>query len=371
MRRRDTVAVLGVGLGDASLRRRRRAIELCALLARGLGVVGTACYLLGWAFPAAEVLPAHLRPVCAAAIPVMIVACALSAINWSRPSSRWYPWWSAAQVVLDSAVVMTVVGLLVVHGDQGSWPALVVPLVVAAIRHGLAGALAVWVINSAGYAWILLATDPAATPADTVFALSVHLMVALVTGTQSSAFARQLTELHMTRRLLYEQLTHDSLTGLPNRAQLAEFAQRHVGQALAVLLIDLNGFKNVNDTLGHAAGDTVLQEVGRRLHACMRDGDMAMRLGGDEFLVLLPGADADAAPSAMSRIQEVIGRPITIGDDVAVVGATIGHAVGTVSPDAGLDMLMREADLHMYAAKPYANRFDGQPLARGQQQSTR
>ncbi|NHC43902.1 putative bifunctional diguanylate cyclase/phosphodiesterase [Motilibacter aurantiacus] len=153
------------------------------------------------------------------------------------------------------------------------------------------------------------------------------------------------------------QAAHDALTELPNRAQ----GLRHIAGALhraeragatvALLFVDLDHFKRVNDTFGHAAGDEVLRTVSRRMQALVRSGDVVCRLGGDEFLVLVEPVESGAALLPLAhRLIEALCEPIAVGDTVVRIGASIGVAVSTAgSVDA--DALLREADAAAYRAK--------------------
>ncbi len=155
-----------------------------------------------------------------------------------------------------------------------------------------------------------------------------------------------------------EQLAHyDTLTGLPNRflfrqrADEAIAGARRDGKPLALLFLDLDRFKFVNDTQGHEAGDRLLQEVAGRLRACVRGTDTVGRLGGDEFLVLLREvARPEDAAIVARKIIAAIGEPVDIGGSEAKVGCSIGIAL-LGDNEATLDSLLRAADTAMYAAK--------------------
>jgi diguanylate cyclase (GGDEF)-like protein len=146
---------------------------------------------------------------------------------------------------------------------------------------------------------------------------------------------------------------HDGLTGLPNRALFRErigHALRRRSQAgtpLALLFIDLDDFKTVNDQLGHAIGDDLLVAVARRLLTCIRDEDTVARLGGDEFAILLERAPGhEVAVRVAGRILEAMRPPFTLG------GAEVRASVGvTVSDATEVDDVLREADVAMYTAK--------------------
>jgi diguanylate cyclase (GGDEF)-like protein len=153
------------------------------------------------------------------------------------------------------------------------------------------------------------------------------------------------------------QALHDALTGLANRTlfrdriELAIRAARRENRHLAVVMMDLDRFKEVNDSLGHAAGDALLVELGRRLERALRDSDTVARLGGDEFGLLLPGIDLPAdVLVAVDRVRAELGRPISVEGLPLVIEGSIGIAV---FPEDGedVDTLIKHADVAMYHAK--------------------
>ena len=152
-----------------------------------------------------------------------------------------------------------------------------------------------------------------------------------------------------------QEALRDALTGLPNRAmfrrRIAEELERgrHVGGDLAVLLLDLDRFKEINDALGHDQGDAVLCEVARRLPTLVRDGDLVARLGGDEFAVLITAPPSlDEVLGLAARIRARLDEPVVIGGLRVAAGASIGVSWAD-GPDA--ETLVRRADVAMYAAK--------------------
>jgi diguanylate cyclase (GGDEF)-like protein len=151
-----------------------------------------------------------------------------------------------------------------------------------------------------------------------------------------------------------EAARHDGLTGLPSRALFHERLQQYLtadrgAGRVALLFVDLDRFKAVNDTLGHAAGDLLLVDVARRLQAAVRQGDMVGRLGGDEFAVVLSPATHDYAVDVAGRIIEEVSRPYPMADGrVADIGASVGIALNT---DDDEQDLIRRADVAMYRAK--------------------
>jgi diguanylate cyclase (GGDEF)-like protein len=154
---------------------------------------------------------------------------------------------------------------------------------------------------------------------------------------------------------LRHQASHDSLTNLANRTLFLERVERSLqgrpAHSVAVLFIDLDDFKTVNDSLGHAAGDQLLESVAERLRACVRPRDTVARLGGDEFAVLLADADTqESAQRVASRIQEAMRVPFSLGEDEVQVSGSIGIAAA-LGRDGNAADLLRDADVAMYMAK--------------------
>jgi diguanylate cyclase (GGDEF)-like protein len=176
-------------------------------------------------------------------------------------------------------------------------------------------------------------------------------------GCVIAAFARTAVTLHQVRTLqdARQEARTDELTGLPNRRSLLAATQQTLAGATAdspaaLLLMDLDGFKEVNDSLGHQAGDELLQQVGPRLRGALRAGDLLARLGGDEFAVLLPAISADAAYALAERLRVLLLQPFSVGGVRLTVGVSIG--VGTAqTPTVGVPELLRCADAAMYLAK--------------------
>ncbi|BCJ42776.1 hypothetical protein GCM10010168_04830 [Actinoplanes ianthinogenes] len=146
--------------------------------------------------------------------------------------------------------------------------------------------------------------------------------------------------------LVRHQALHDPLTGLPNRRALSELLATEGRRAL--LLVDLDNFKPVNDTLGHAAGDELLVGVADRLRAAVRADDTVARLGGDEFAIFLPDGDEQTAGQIAARIVAECGRTFDLAAGPVTIGASVGVAV---ADDADGDRLLREADEAMYRIK--------------------
>ena len=171
------------------------------------------------------------------------------------------------------------------------------------------------------------------------------------------AVGHEVSELRRIERDLEHRASHDPLTGLPNRHRLQSELQQAIedaartGEGLALLYLDLDGFKAANDRGGHDAGDRLLRDVALRLQKCLRERDLVARLGGDEFVVLLPGCRDRAAAFAIAEtLRAQLRDPYTMRDGPIQLGVSVGIAcfpTDGVDPDA----LLANADSAMYASK--------------------
>jgi diguanylate cyclase (GGDEF)-like protein len=192
-------------------------------------------------------------------------------------------------------------------------------------------------------------TARVAGPADEVARRveAVHLLLAQAqVGLANAVLVKQLETLKETYEL---QATRDQLTGLLNRRGLVVRAEQLPGH-LGVLFCDLDGFKGVNDTLGHAAGDELLEKVAVRLEREMRDDSVLGRMGGDEFVVVVPGASDDDLAAIGRRLEIAIGRPFLLEAGMARIGVSIGSAHAAPG-ERDLDSLLGKADQLMYEVK--------------------
>ena len=206
----------------------------------------------------------------------------------------------------------------------------------------------------------------------------LRLFETLINHTSTSLENGRLVD-HLRRQAAQNEhlALHDRLTGLPNRALFQEAVRQAVGAAkremnsTAVMLMDLDRFKEVNDTLGHHFGDLLLKEVGERLRACLRESDMVSRLGGDEFAILLPVvADAEAALVTARKVLESLEAPVSLEEIQVEIRASIGIALYPQDGDDPESLLQR-ADVAMYLAKDshtgcevYSNERDGYSIDR-------
>ncbi len=221
---------------------------------------------------------------------------------------------------------------------------------------GVAYAVAPLVTNHGFVLGTICAVDPsprAWSDAEAGCLLDIASSLVAELELSSDVLAKRATQEH----LLYSTL-HDPLTGLPNRSLFIERLRhamrrtsRHPDDSFAVLFLDLDRFKDVNDNLGHFAGDELLRAVARRLEACLRPEDTVARLSGDEFAILLESiAETSDAGRVAERIEEALSFPINLGGAEITTSVSMGIVTSTLAQDQP-EQLLRSADMAMYRAK--------------------
>lgn len=339
----------------AELRRREAVMGWVRVAAAGFAVGQLSLYQPSTGEP----LP---FPRAGAAVAIAGTLLGLSLLAWlvaRFASARTVHRFGMAQVVVDSLVVLGLLWLFAFDPQVDLWPLALLPVVEGALRFQLRGALVTWIGVVLGlvafrvWAAAVFEGRPFVLQGVT-FAAGVIGVVAVSVGSLSS----HLTELAERHRLAQHRLRRlayvDGLTGLPNRGRLLALLDRldhdaAAGEPYAIVFVDLDGFKRVNDRLGHEAGDRLLRDVAERLTNVVRPTDTVARLAGDEFVLVLQRAhDRAHVEDVARRIVRAIGTCET--DDGAAVGASVGVAIGRSGGPPAREVL-RQADAAMYEAK--------------------
>ncbi len=353
---------------DAEVLRRARLTVLLSLVLIGAAVTYALFYAVVVGYPAGALVLATGAGIATTGPALLRV----------RPSLR------IAGLIVTGTLYGVVLALMTCEGGLRSLatPLLAIPPILATMllgRSGAIGGTAIATVTVVGFG-VLEARGirfPVLYPAAWEASMSVGSPVGLVVcsgllllvfeNMRAGAQARADTATAALARMAY----HDALTGLANRARFLECLLQALTRAhaaedpgrVAVLLLDLDGFKAVNDTMGHAAGDALLVQVSDRLLNATRGCDTVARLGGDEFAVLLDGMQHDAEVSVMAeRIMSALGRPFAVAGREARVGTSLGMArasdaagipasAGPAALEGAVAAVLHHADVAMYRAK--------------------
>jgi diguanylate cyclase (GGDEF)-like protein len=313
-------------LPEAVWDRRHRAIMRLGLVSAGLLVLFA--WLQGGGQPAAvAVLAAVAGPVALAGVPQLGRKGRAAATTTSLMAASVALVHLWAGVTEAHFIFFVMVGVVSLYQD---WVPYGIALVIVTVHHGVFGTLyphAVYSHDAQHDPWLWA---------------GIH-----------AAFVLAASLAHLAAwRLNEDQVLSDPLTGLANRTLLEEITHRMLqrGSGISLLFIDLDDFKDINDSRGHAAGDELLLLLAERLRSCVRVGDVVARIGGDEFAVLVNGSP-DVARSVGERILVALSVPVSLADGTVSVHASVGVAASTDAGDPTAGALLRNADLAMYLAK--------------------
>lgn len=296
-----------------------------------------------------DLLPGGLGHGQVTLIVVDAVIVAVGAIAVLLPWGRWDPRWTLV-LVLPGLAVIAWSNSVILHAGPTYGIYYVVVFVWVGTWHRPLTALAVAPL--AVVAYFVPVMVGASVPEGTVSGVWLVIPVGVLVG---ETIAHNASLARSGAAQLRHQALHDPLTGLANRGLVVDRATqmlaraRRAGGEVHALFVDLDDFKAVNDTLGHTAGDELLQVVSRRIESVLRGGETVGRLGGDEFVVLVESPASDGGPVAVARrVIAALAEPVDVGGGPAPVRCSIGIAA---AGGHGADELLADADLAMYRAK--------------------
>ncbi len=320
------------------------------IIGGGLGSVGTS-------IAGADFLDSWPRFAVGDALGILVVAPVLLSVNRWRNDRP-------VRTAIAPALATLVVSALALHSWPGGWDTVtpyvvIIPLTWAALRSGVRGASwSVLAIGQFANFAVATGTEPFVATSDTgytVTLLQAYLGIVAVSTLILASATSELSDRDAVEEALRRQALHDSLTGLPNRLQLVQRLEEYLeharieGLPIAMAVVDLDDFKRVNDTHGHLAGDELLIASGQRLLAAVRASDLVARIGGDEFVILIDGANDTAVEAITTRITERLSAPLVVKGRSVQTTVSVGVAIG--SPETTPEDLFRNADTALYRAK--------------------
>ncbi|MCB9484363.1 MAG: sensor domain-containing diguanylate cyclase [Dehalococcoidia bacterium] len=335
----------------------RGLVEFVAFAVIAAPIAGSALGTIGTTMAGGDFLESWPRFFVGDALGVLVVAPVILSARAGRGRR------AVRGDVLPVAATIAV-SVFALHAWPGGWdtvtPYLVIPpLTWVALHSGVRGASwAVLGIGQVANLAVATGTEPFVATSDTgytVTLLQAYLAIAASSALVLASAASELSDRDALEEALRLQALHDPLTGLPNRIQLLQrlndflAGARERGVPVAMCVVDLDSFKHVNDSYGHPAGDAMLVASARRLQESVRETDLVARIGGDEFVVLLGGADDSSIDAITRRIVDRISAPLVF--DGAEMHTTVSVGVAITDGSATPDALFRDADSALYRAK--------------------
>ena len=327
-------------------------------LMRWLAAALVAVLFLLYEAPPARPLPID-QTVAAALFSAALVAANLVSL-WIARRSRLGQAALIALLAWDTVTVLGIEVLFAFDTRSSIWAILIFPILGAAALWQLRGALWGWFFVTVLYGMLRIVVDARGGPefilSSLVFRASLLLLVGLFVGSLQKELSALIDALRAAQAQLRERATHDDLTGLANRADLRQRLSGAVaraergGPAPALLFLDCDDFKVINDELGHSAGDAALITIAKRLQGEIRAGDVAARLGGDEFCVLLQTQETVASAERLAgRLRQRLREPWRQEAFTIEISVSIGVAVW--SPGTTAAGMLHRADQAMYRNK--------------------
>lgn len=323
-------------------------IAACVISGATIMAIRTGDLIL-WAIVGAAVVTSALR-----IIGILTFERRSTKILTLAQARRWETWYAVA--ALAFTIVIALLTIRIFHAGYADGYILTVGLAMGMSSGACARAVRFWICCAICTLAVGILIAALAFTGDVLLQSMAFLLVLYLLSIYEAAARNvgQIEAVLIGQRELDFAARKDALTGIANRRAFDEAMTTAAasGNAFSLLLLDLDGFKAINDRLGHAAGDDLLRQVADRLATVTRDGDLIARLGGDEFAIIAPGADARQARNLAERVVARVGQPYIILGSPAEAGTSIGiKTVATSDRRHGSETLRRAADEALYAAK--------------------